>query len=105
MPAELDDLWLNHHAAIALIRISLVIPLMIILSRVESVEFRQLSHNRLVPDFLLCDFSHDLFRDGFLLRRVIEDCGAILSADIGALTIQSRWIVDRKEDFEQFLVS
>src|SRR5215813_8326225 len=76
---------------------------MIFLRLVESVEFRHLSHNRLVPDFLACDVSDDFVSDGFLLRRVIEDRGAILRADIGALTIQSRRIVDRKEDFEQFL--
>src|SRR5262245_13793064 len=101
--AELSHFWLNHYAAIGLIRVAFVIPLMIDLCRVESSELRHFGNNRIGPDLRGRDVGDGFFSGGLLLRRMIEDRGAILGADVGTLPVQSRRIVYGEEDIEQVL--
>jgi hypothetical protein len=43
--------------------------------------------------------SHHLLGDGFFIFAAEENRRSILSADIIALAVQSRWVVELKEKF------
>lgn len=64
-----------------------------------------LRHDRPRKPAALVDLVLGCFRHGFLFGRMIENHGAILRADIGALAIQCRWIVFRPENIEQIFVT
>jgi len=43
----------------------------------------------------------NLLRHRLLVRRVVEDGGAVLRPDIPALAVECRRVVDREEDVQQ----
>ena len=63
-----------------------------------------LGHDWSIKFAALSYFLLRLFGRGFLFRRMIENHGAVLGADIRALSIQSRRIVVRPENVEELIV-
>src|ERR1051325_7484697 len=77
---------------------------MILLGGKEHRERLELRHDRIVEDVLGLELADHLFRDAALVIVVIEDSGAILRADVAALTIERGRIVNREKDAEQLAV-
>ena len=77
---------------------------MIILRRVELRERHDLRDDGRVPDVRAVEFGDDGFGGLALFGRVVEDGGAILRANVRALPVERRRVVDCEEDFDEFAV-
>ena len=64
-----------------------------------------LGYDRPIEFAALSYFLLRLFSGGFLFRRMIEDHGTILGADVRALPIQSRRIVVGPKNVEELIVT
>src|SRR2546423_8206970 len=64
-----------------------------------------LGYDRPIESSALSYFLLRLFSSGFLFRRMIENHGTVLGADIRALPIQSRRIVVGPENVEELIVT
>ena len=94
--AKLSHFGLNDNLAVGLTAVACEVVLVVILGSIEYVKGRNLCHNRILPDSGGFDFADHLFSHLLLLRRMIEDDRPILSADIGALTVERGRIVNRE---------
>src|SRR5690606_32548854 len=101
---ELRQLRRDHRAAVRLLRVQPVVLAVVLLGGVERVQRRDLGHDRRVPDLLGLQLRDHFLRDPLLLLGMIEDRGAVLRADVGALAVQRRGVVDREEDAQQVAV-
>lgn len=68
---------------------------------IECCERCQLGHQWGIPDLARGDVVHDRLRDLFLFVVMIKDDRTILRADIVALTIQGRGIMDGEEHLQK----
>jgi len=99
--AELRDLRRDDHLAVGLRGVTPEIVAVVVLSRVERGERRDLRDNRSVPHAGRGQVADDLLGDGLLLLAVVEDGGAVLRADVRALAIQRRRVVHAEKDVQQ----
>lgn len=84
-------------------RVILQIQLVIILGIPPLTSWYDLSRDWLLIPFL-ADFIGDALRDLLLLLAVGEDNTAVLSADIGALSVEGRSIMHAVEEFKELTV-
>src|SRR5205814_3395625 len=80
------------------------VALMIFLGAIENGFGDNLGDNRAViaARFFQVLFGSPCF--GFLLRRMEENCGAVLRAPIGSLPVERGWIVVAPENIQQLIV-
>src|ERR1044072_3133547 len=100
--AELRDLGRDDGAAVGLRGVPLEVVLMVVLGRVELVEWHDLCDDGRVPHARgrhLCD---DLLGRLALLGAMVEDRRAVLRAHVRALTVQGRRVVYGGEEFQKF---
>lgn len=82
-------------------RVVMQIQLMIILRIPPSARLEDFRRDGLTLPPLLLRSLRDLLRLRFLLRRMIEDRGAVLGTRIHALAVLGRGIVHFVEEFEE----
>ena len=102
---KLGKLWRDDHLTIALIGVVAEIVLVIILSSEEAFFRAHFGHHRLSPDFFIFQLANERVGRFFLCRRMIENHGTILGADIVSLPIERARIVNHKEYFEQIPIA
>src|SRR6266702_393981 len=56
---DLRDLRCDHRAAVALVRVPAVVIAVVLLRRIEPLEWRHLGHDGIVPDFLGFELRDD----------------------------------------------
>ena len=100
MLAELGDFRRYDELAVRLIRVALEIFLVIAFGDVKHRRRHNLGHDGIAPEPGAVELRDDVFRERFLFRRVIEDRRTVLGADVVALTVESRGIVNHKEHFQ-----
>lgn len=98
--AELIDLGANYGAAVGLIGIIEKVILVVTFGRIELVERHNLGDDRATVATVGLQFGDYLVGDALLLRRVKEDCRAVLRANIGALPVERGWIVGGEKDLQ-----
>jgi hypothetical protein len=97
MLAKLGDFGCDYMLAISLLGIAREIFLMVGLCDIERRRRHDFSHYRVAIQGGACDFVDHALSDGLLLRRVVENRGAILCADVVAKTLSGRGLEDRPE--------
>src|SRR5690625_3458628 len=102
--SNLCHLRRDHDLAEGDLWIPAVVFLVLRLGLVELGSWYDLGHDRLVGIEVPDPAIDHLSRDRLLLLVVVEDRGAILWPDIGALPVEGRRVVDREEDIEQLPV-
>ena len=101
VPAQLRDFRRDHRGAVRRFGIARVVLRVLLFGRIEGRERRELRDDRGVPHAFLRQVG-DLVLGCFALRRrVVEDFRPVPLADVAALTVERRRIVDREEDVEQ----
>lgn len=103
--SKLDDFGGNHSPAVRLVGIVLIIALVIVLRPVKDLKCSDLGNNAGIPDVGGIELGNHLIGNCLLLGGVVEDRGAILSSDVGALSVECCRVVDREEDLQEFLES
>src|ERR1044072_8438810 len=102
--AELRDLGRDDGAAVGLRGVPLEVVLMVVLGRVELVEWNDLCDEGRVTHARCIHLCDDLLGRLALLGAMVEDRRAVLRAHVRALTVQGRRVVYGEEDFEKFAV-
>ena len=77
---------------------------MIVLGDVEGRSGDDLGDDGIIEDLLLRKGGDHVLGDRLLVRRVVEDRRPVLGADVMALAVERRRVVDREEDLEQLAV-
>jgi len=97
---EFGDLRRDHGLTVRLTRVVGEVILVVPFRRIECRERLDLGHDRIVVQLLRLHLGDGFARNPRLVIRVREDDGAILRADVAALTILRRRIVNREEHVE-----
>src|SRR5690606_16275929 len=100
---QLRDLRRDDDAAVRLVRVPAVIIAVIRLCRPEFRGGHDFGHDA-VPDTRALELGDRLLGDALLVGRRVEDRRPVLCADVGALTVEGRRVVDREEDVEQIAI-
>src|SRR3954466_713383 len=95
--AELGHLGRDHQQAVGLEAVVPEILLVVLLGRVERLEWRHLGDDRARPDPIGVQPGDRLLGGCLLVGRVIEDSRTVLRARVRALPVQRRGIVDGEE--------
>src|ERR1700694_909694 len=82
----------------------LEVPLVVVFGQIECRSPGDLGHDRLPETAARRELRLRLLRDALLPGRVIKDRGAILSPDVGPLTVERGGIVILPEDVEELVV-
>ena len=80
------------------------ILLMIVLGLVEFPRRHDLGNDRALELRGFSQFFFEIFRLFFLFRRIIKDHGAVLIADIRALTVDRGWVVEIPKSFQELFI-
>ncbi len=100
---ELFQLWSDDELAIGVVRIVCEIVLVSRWSWIKMLKRFDFSDD-IVPNFFAGEVFDDFFGNHFLIVVVVKDGGAILRADIVALTVERRRVVDGEKNFHQCYV-
>lgn len=96
LPQEMRRALISH-------RIDIQISLMVVLSVPPLASWHDVGDDFVLPP-LLVGLLGDLLGDGFLLRVVVEDAGAVLRAGVGTLLVEGCWVVHLVEVLEELAV-
>jgi len=101
---QFEYLWSNYSLTVWRIRISFEVVFVIWLSRVENFQLFHLCDYGFVPYFLSIEFIDNLVSCRFLLRVLVENCWAVLGANVRSLLVDRCRIMGCKEYFKYFFV-
>jgi hypothetical protein len=102
--AELGDLGRDDDRAVRLAGISREVLLVVSLRLVERCDVRDLGDDRIFPEFRRRELRAHRLGNPALLGRLGEDHGTVLRADVVALAILRRRIVNREKHIEEVAV-
>ncbi len=73
---------------------------MVVLGRIECVEFSDFGDDWVGEDFLVGELLDHVFGDLFFFFSSIENCGTVLGAAVVALAVEGCGVVGCKENME-----
>ena len=100
---ELVVLWSHHGSTVALVGVVDKVLLMIGLGRIELCGRCDLGHNRRLEVAARVQLGNELLGERLLLGLRVEHARSVLRADVVALSVELRRIVDEEEDLEKCL--
>jgi hypothetical protein len=104
LPPQLRHLGGNHELAVGVSGVACEEVLVIGVGGKEGGEGLHLGDDGRTPVAARIEFADEGLCGGVLGGGVVEDHGAVLGADVGALTVHSRGVMGRKEDGEEVAV-
>ena len=97
---ELRYLGGDHGAAVGLVPVVSKVFLMVVFSDIELIELGNCGDDWFVPYSGFGDLLDGFFYNPLLFFGVVVNSGAVLGADIPALTVEGGGVVDGEEDVE-----
>ena len=97
---ELGHFGGDDELTVPLVWIAREVLLVVIFSRIEGLERRKLCDDGVEEELFGGKLRDNFFRLSLLLGGGVEDCRAVLSAHIRALTVEGGRVVDGEEDVQ-----